>query len=88
MSNEDTKKAETFAFETHLAELEAIVTSMENQTLGLEEALKHYEKGLKLSKRLEKSLLEAEQRIRILSEENTLQNAPHLTHEADLETSD
>ncbi|PVX33434.1 exodeoxyribonuclease VII small subunit [Pasteurella langaaensis DSM 22999] len=53
-------------FETTLAQLEAIVSQLENGDLPLEEALKEFENGVKLAKLGQERLQQAEQRIQIL----------------------
>ena len=53
--------AETPKFEEGLAGLEKLVAELEEGDLGLDEALKRYEKGVKLAAQLQ-SALEASQR--------------------------
>ena len=62
-------------FEESLNELEKIATNLENGELGLEEAIKEFEKGMKLSKECAEKLEDAEKRINILvqGEDGTLQ---------------
>lgn len=62
-------------FEESLNELENIATNLENGELGLEEAIKEFEKGMKLSKECTEKLDDAEKRINILvqGEDGTLQ---------------
>ena len=62
-------------FEDSLTELEKIATNLENGELGLEEAIKEFEKGMKLSKECTEKLDDAEKRINILvqGEDGTLQ---------------
>ncbi|MHC5865541.1 exodeoxyribonuclease VII small subunit, partial [Streptococcus pyogenes] len=43
---------ETKTFEENLAELEAVVTKLEQGDVALEEALSEFQKGMKLSKNL------------------------------------
>lgn len=50
-------------FETSLKDLEKIVEQMEKPDLPLDEALKHFEEGVKLSQTCQKALDEAEQKI-------------------------
>nr|VFJ86183.1 MAG: Exodeoxyribonuclease VII small subunit [Candidatus Kentron sp. LFY]VFJ88475.1 MAG: Exodeoxyribonuclease VII small subunit [Candidatus Kentron sp. LFY]VFK13170.1 MAG: Exodeoxyribonuclease VII small subunit [Candidatus Kentron sp. LFY] len=56
------------SFERSLAELEQLVTHMEQGELTLEETLKSFERGIELNKMCQKALDEAEQRVRILTE--------------------
>ena len=64
MENQD----ESPAFEDALEELEAIVESMEDGEPSLEESLKLFERGMGLTRRCQKALDDAEQRIRILAD--------------------
>ena len=54
------------SFETSLAELERIVTKLEDGDLPLEESLELFEKGIKLSRECRERLTKAERRIEIL----------------------
>ncbi len=56
------------AFEDALEELEAIVERMEDGEPSLEESLKLFERGMDLTRRCQKALDEAEQRIRTLAD--------------------
>jgi len=57
-------------FEESLAELEQLVEKMEAGNLPLEEALSLFERGIALSRACQKSLKEAEQKVRILVKED------------------
>ncbi|HFU3984474.1 TPA: exodeoxyribonuclease VII small subunit [Streptococcus suis] len=50
-------------FEENLAELEGIVTKLERGDVALEEALAEFQKGMVLSKDLQKTLAEAEKTL-------------------------
>lgn len=65
-------------FETALGRLEDIVSKMEEGGLGLDESLKLFEEGVKLSKTLHKRLTEAEKKVEILVRESggTLKAVP------------
>ena len=65
-------KAESFNFEKALAELTDIVENMERGDLALEDSLKSFERGVKLTRQCQKALKEAEQRVKILTEKNQL----------------
>jgi len=56
-------------FETSLAELEKIVTRLENGDLPLEESLELFEVGIKLSRECRERLTNAERRIEILTKD-------------------
>jgi exodeoxyribonuclease VII small subunit len=64
-----TKKAN---FEQDIQALTKIVESMEAGDLSLEDALKQYEKGIEVSKRCQKTLAEAQQKVKILSDNQKL----------------
>ncbi len=53
-------------FESSLAELEKIVGQLENGELPLEESLKLFESGVKLSRECRERLSDAERRIEVL----------------------
>ncbi|MEP6704269.1 MAG: exodeoxyribonuclease VII small subunit [Acidobacteriota bacterium] len=53
-------------FESSLAELENIVERLENGDLPLEESLKLFENGVKLSRECRERLSDAERRIEVL----------------------
>ncbi|ACQ68218.1 exodeoxyribonuclease VII small subunit [Candidatus Williamhamiltonella defendens] len=60
------KKNASISFETALNDLEQVVTRLESGNLSLEEALNEFERGIKLTKQTQKTLLEAEQHVKIL----------------------
>lgn len=53
-------------FEAAMARLEAIVKAMEGDDLSLDESLALYEEGVALTRRLNRELGEAEQKVMIL----------------------
>lgn len=55
-----------FNFEQSLEQLEALVATMEDGELSLEESLKAFEKGVKLTRECQTALKEAEQKVQIL----------------------
>ena len=57
-------------FESALGELEAIVRKLENGDLDLEESLKLFEKGVKLSRECRERLTRAERRIEVLMKDS------------------
>jgi exodeoxyribonuclease VII small subunit len=61
------QKQATPDFEASLAELEAIVSRLEQGELPLEESLKQFERGIALTRQCQKALGEAEQKIRVLA---------------------
>ena len=65
----ETKKIqnpEDMPFEAAIARLEVIVKAMEGDSLSLDESLALYEEGVALTRRLNRELCEAEQRVQIL----------------------
>ena len=61
------------SLETNLKELESIVAKMEQGDMALEDSIKSYEKGMLLLKLCQDSLKEIEQKVLVLSAENTLE---------------
>ena len=59
-----------FNFEKALGHLEEIVSSMENGELTLEDSLKAFEKGIKLTRECQGALRDAEQKVRVLLNES------------------
>ena len=62
------KNPKPLNFEKQLKELEEVVANMEAGELTLEESLKAYEKGIRLTRECQASLDDAQQRIDILVE--------------------
>ena len=62
------RKRNTVDFEKALAELEAQVHLLENGDLPLEEALKTFEAGIRLTRDCQQALTEAEQKVQLLLE--------------------
>ncbi len=63
------KKSATL-FEDSLKGLEEIVEQLEQGDISLEESLKSFEQGVKLTRTCQKALQEAEQKVQILLEKN------------------
>lgn len=53
-------------FETALAELEALVQTMENGSLPLEQSLAAYRRGVELTRVCQERLSQAEQQVKVL----------------------
>lgn len=60
------KKTTPASFEDSLSELEALVDSMENGELSLEESLAAFERGIALTRNCQQALQAAEQKVEIL----------------------
>ncbi len=65
-----TRKKSTTVFEDSLEELEQLVEQMEQGDLSLEESLKSFERGVKLTTTCQKALQNAEQKVQILLNKN------------------
>ncbi len=57
---------ETPDFEAALAELEKLVETLEQGDLSLEASLKHFERGVALTRQCQKALKDAEQKVELL----------------------
>ena len=57
-------------FESALRELESLVEKMEQGDLSLEDSLKHFERGVILSRTCQQALRVAEQKVEILMQKN------------------
>ena len=57
---------ENIDFEKAMQDLEALVEKMESGNLSLEDSLKHFEQGVKLTRLCQQSLKQAEQKVSIL----------------------
>lgn len=60
------------SFENAIAELETLVGQMESDKLPLEQSINAYKRGAELLQICQKSLSDAEQQVRILTEANKL----------------
>ena len=60
------KPPTSFDFEKALANLEELVTAMEEGELSLEESLQAFEKGVKLTRECQSALDQAEQKVQLL----------------------
>ena len=63
-------------FETAIAELETIVSTLEQGDLALEQSLALFERGVQLSRFCHSKLEEAERRVEILNERGEIRAAP------------
>ncbi|TLS68098.1 exodeoxyribonuclease VII small subunit [Mariprofundus erugo] len=61
------KNVRELSFEQALAELTSLVERLESGELSLEESVGAFEQGVKLSRRCESLLDEAEQRLQVLN---------------------
>ncbi len=61
--------SQTKSFENNLEKLSSIIEKMEQQDVGLEESLKLYEQGIQLTRKCQKIINDAEQKIAQLMED-------------------
>ncbi len=61
--------SQTKSFENNLENLSSIIEKMEQQDVGLEESLKLYEQGIQLTRKCQKIINDAEQKIAQLMED-------------------
>ena len=64
------KNKKAVDFEEALDQLENLVEAMEGGDLSLEDSLKAFEQGIKLSRECQTALSTAEQKVQLLLEEN------------------
>lgn len=60
----------TYPFEESLARLESLVEKMESGELSLEDSLKTFEEGIKLTRECQQALKDAEQKVKALVEQS------------------
>ena len=60
----------SFPFEESLARLESLVEKMESGDLSLEDSLKTFEEGIKLTRECQQALKTDEQKVNLLIEQN------------------
>ena len=70
MAQKAKKIPKSMKFEDALAELESIVKTLESGEQSLEMSLEQFERGVTLSRYCQQSLSDAEQKVKILLEEN------------------
>jgi exodeoxyribonuclease VII small subunit len=63
-------KGKKIDFEASLGQLEKLVGQMEDGDLTLEQSLKAFEDGVKLTRECQKALADAEQKVQLLMEQN------------------
>jgi len=60
----------SYPFEASLEKLEKLVEQMEEGDLTLEESLKTFEEGIRLTRECQQALAAAEQKVKLLIQEN------------------
>lgn len=68
------KSGEVMDFETTLEQLEDLVQQMESGELGLEESLKAFERGVKLTRQCQTALKNAELKVQTLTADDKLED--------------
>lgn len=69
-------------FEQSLIELESLVEAMEKGDMSLEDALKAFERGIKLARQCSDTLKQAEQRVEMLTGKGANTSLEPLHHDA------
>ena len=64
-----------------LAELEALVENLERGDLSLEQSLKAFEAGIKLTRQCQETLAVAEQKVQLLIEQNGVLKSEPFTND-------
>ena len=64
------EESPSFEFEKHLSELESLVEKMESGSLSLEDSLKAFEQGIKMTRECQTALDTAEQKVKMLIEQD------------------
>ena len=62
--------SETIDFEATVKDLEAIIATVENEGASLEDSLQAFETGIKLIRQAQQTLATAEQKVKLLLEQN------------------
>ncbi len=65
-----TNRKKNIDFEKSLNELETLVESLESGDLTLEESLKAFEKGIRITRDCQQALTDAEQKVNLLTRNN------------------
>jgi exodeoxyribonuclease VII small subunit len=73
----------SYPFEESLAKLEGLVEKMESGDLTLEDSLKTFEEGIKLTRECQEALKQAEQKVNLLIEKNDQIESQAFDEEAD-----
>lgn len=82
------RKSTPFNFEEALETLEELVEAMEDGELSLEESLKAFEQGIKLTRECQAALEKAEQKVQLLVKSDGLPEAEDFDNAGDEEDVD
>jgi exodeoxyribonuclease VII small subunit len=69
----------SYPFESSLARLETLVEQMESGDLSLDESLKLFEEGIKLTRECQQALVDAEQKVNLLLEKSGVAETSEFT---------
>jgi exodeoxyribonuclease VII small subunit len=69
-AKKDKPAAQAVDFEATVNNLEAIIATVENEGASLEESLEAFEVGIKLIRQAQQTLATAEQKVKLLLEQN------------------
>ena len=72
MTNTSKKAVENVSLETTIKSLENLVEQLENEGTSLEDSLTAFEVGIELTRKAQQALSEAEQKVRLLLEDNDI----------------
>mgnify|MGYP000146580330 CR=1 FL=1 len=75
MATKKSQAKETPLFEEQLAKLEALVESLEEGELSLEQSMLSFEQGISLARECQKALSEAEQKVAVLTRDGDQLNS-------------
>lgn len=64
------KPKKPFNFEQALGELETLVSAMESGEMSLEDSLRAFEQGIRLTRECQEALTQAEQKVQLLLSED------------------
>ena len=68
-----TSDDEQLSFEEAMAELDDLVSQMENGDLSLDDSLKAFERGVMLTRQCQQALSQAELRVKTLTDADTIE---------------
>ena len=69
----DPKSDDELTFEEAMAQLDELVSRMEDGELSLDDSLKAFERGVMLTRKCQEALSQAELRVKTLTDANTLE---------------
>ena len=69
----DPTSDDKLTFEEAMAELDELVSRMEDGELSLDDSLKAFERGVKLTRKCQEALSQAELRVKTLTDADTLE---------------